>query len=255
MTAPPAVLLHGFTGSSRSWGDPVLQGLRSAGVEPIPLDMPGHGGRAEVSVDGVTLSDALAVVDEATAHLDHFDLVGYSMGGRIALHVALERPHRVRRLVLESASPGLNDLAERAHRRSADDALADRIEQDGVEAFVEYWMTLPLFESQRALSAETTARLHRLRLENRASGLAAALRGLGTGVLPGLWDRLGDLPCPLLLIVGALDRKFLHIAREMVSDVPDVRLTEVVGAGHTVHVETPRAWLDAVGSFLRDQIS
>ena len=97
--------------------------------------------------------------------------------------------------------------------------------------------------------------MRRLRLENRASGLAAALRGLGTGVLPGLWDRLGDLPCPSLLIVGALDRKFLHIAREMVSDVPDVRLTEVEGAGHTVHVETPRAWLDAVGSFLRDQIT
>ena len=104
--APPTVLLHGFTGSSESWGDSLLSGLRSAGCLPVAVDLPGHGRNASIAQgDEVDLSDALVIVDDATKELASYDLVGYSMGGRIALHVALARPGRVRRLVLESASP------------------------------------------------------------------------------------------------------------------------------------------------------
>jgi len=198
----------------------------------------------------ITLADTLVALDAQTEHLDRFDLVGYSMGGRIALHVALARPEHVRRLVLESASPGLDTERGRAERRAEDEALADWIEEEGVAAFVEHWTTLPLFESHRALSPETKERIRRLRMENRAAGLAGALRGLGTGALPGLWGRLDELACPVLLIAGALDTKFVRIAREMAPSIQNVRLEEIDGAGHTIHLEAPQAWLDVVRPFL-----
>ena len=129
---------HGFTGSSRSWGDPVVHRLVAEGLEPLALDLPGHGARAGIPSTEATLGATLAAIDAETEHLDRFDLVGYSMGGRIALHVALSRPERVRRLVLESASPGLDTEEERVERRASDERLADRIEKEGVAAFVEY---------------------------------------------------------------------------------------------------------------------
>lgn len=214
------------------------------------MDLPGHGTRGEVTGGGVTLSHALAVVDEVTAGLDRFDLIGYSMGGRVALHVALARGDRIRRLVLESASPGLERKAERAERIALDEELAARIERGGVAAFVDTWSSRPLFASQKALPVEIRERLRGLRLENRATGLAASLRGLGTGVLPSLWDRLGELRCPVLLVVGALDTKFVYTARAMAPHIPDGRLSVIGGVGHTVHLEAPHAWLDAVGPFL-----
>lgn len=205
--------------------------------------------------EDVTLSDTLAIIDEETEHLPRFDLVGYSMGGRIALHVALARPERVRRIVLESASPGLDSAEARAARRAADEGLADRIEETGVAAFVDQWAALPLFDSQRTLPAETREHTRRERLENRAGGLAAALRGLGTGALPGLWGRLDEVECPVLLLVGALDTKFVRIARDMAPDLRGARLEEVDGVGHTIHLEAPQAWLDRVGRFLRTPAS
>ena len=218
------------------------------------VDLPGHGTRGEVTGRSVTLSHALAAVDEVTADLDRFDLIGYSMGGRIALHVALAHGDRVRRLVLESASPGLERKVQRAERIALDEELAKRIERGGVAAFVDTWSSRPLFASQQALPVEVQERLRRLRLENQADGLAASLRGLGTGVLPSLWDRLGELRCPVLLVVGALDTKFVHVARDMAPRISDVRSSAIEGVGHTVHLEAPHAWLGAVAPFLTDDV-
>jgi len=231
-----------------------VRGLRTAGIEPLLLDLPGHGAHGDVPPDRVTLDHTLALIDEQTSHLDRYDLVGYSMGGRIALHVAVARPHRVRRLVLESASPGLAGEDARVARRAADSSLAERIEDEGVAAFVSYWTSLPLFDSQRALPENVKERLRRLRLENKPGGLAAALRGLGTGTLPDLWSHLNGLVCPVLLITGALDTKFVLIARDVAVLLPDVRLVEASGVGHSVHLEAPQVWLDAVGSFLGEGV-
>lgn len=243
------VLLHGFTGSSASWGDAVVDGLSSAGLFPVLVDLPGHGrdaGHSEPSEFTLEATlDRIAGVDAWPA-----DLVGYSMGGRIALHFAASFPQHVGRLVLESASPGLPTEAERAARRSADEALAGLIPLQGVEAFVDAWESQPIFESRMRLPAEVVARQRELRLRNDPASLAAALVGLGTGALPSLWDKLPDISAPTLLVVGELDAKFVDVAERMSSALPNARVEVVPGSGHTVHLERPDRWLEVVSAFL-----
>lgn len=242
------VLLHGFTGSAAAW-EPVLEGLRAAGRRPVAVDLPGHGGRAgEVDASAFSLASTLADVGEVAP--GPADLVGYSMGGRIALHYAAAFPTRVRRLVLESGSPGLATEEERRGRVAADEELARSIEREGVEAFVERWTALPLFATQSRLDAVTRARLRSQRLANHPASLAAALRGLGTGAIPSLWGDLGRIEAPTLLLVGTEDAKFVEIAERMAERMPNARVRFVPSAGHAVHLEQPEAWLAAVLDFL-----
>lgn len=223
------VLLHGFTQTGRSWA-PVVEALGGR-YRCFAPDLPGHGDashRRPASFDAVTAY-------LAALRREPFVLCGYSMGGRLALDFALRHPGRVERLVLIGASPGIADEAERAARRKEDLALADHIEAAGLEAFVDEWGALELFATQPRGVAEQ-AREDRLR--NTASGLAAALRGLGTGAMTPRWDRLGELP-PTTVVVGELDAKFRGIAERMAQ--PTV---VVPGAGHAVHLEQPRAVAD-----------
>jgi 2-succinyl-6-hydroxy-2,4-cyclohexadiene-1-carboxylate synthase len=251
VTAPAGypVLLHGFTGSAGAWGGAVVDGLSGAGHPPVLVDLPGHGARAgEFDPADFTLAATLGLIEEAGDW--PADVVGYSMGARIALHFSATRPELVRRLVLESGSPGLATEPERAERRAADEALARRIVEGGVAAFVDSWESQPIFETRRAMPDEVVAYHRALRLGNDARSLAASLAGVGTGALPSLWDELPRLAVPTLLIAGELDRKFVDIAERMARALPDARLVVVPGAGHTVHMERPGAWLEAVTSFL-----
>jgi 2-succinyl-6-hydroxy-2,4-cyclohexadiene-1-carboxylate synthase len=244
------VLLHGFTGSAATWGEPLVDGLTGAGLTPVLVDLPGHGREAERSDPAAfTLEAVLGHVVRAGDW--PADVVGYSMGGRIALHFAAAFPERVRRLVLESASPGLAAEAERVARRASDEALAAQLLSGGIEPFVDAWEAQPLFESRAGVDASVRAHQRQLRLRNDPAGLAAALRGFGTGALPSLWERLAEIAVPTLLVVGALDPKFVEIARRMARAMPDARVLEVAGAGHTVHLERPDAWLAAVAEFLQ----
>lgn len=198
----------------------------------IAPDLPGHGQMSErrpVSL-AATLAYLRALVDEPQV------LAGYSLGGRVALHAALARPERVRRLVLVGASPGLADAGEREQRRRADAVLADRIEAIGVEAFAAEWGRLPLWDGQpeRVRDAADADRLR-----NTPAGLADALRGLGTGALPSLWDRLGELAMPVALVVGERDEKFRTIAERMAERLPDARVEVIPGAGHAAQLERP----------------
>jgi 2-succinyl-6-hydroxy-2,4-cyclohexadiene-1-carboxylate synthase len=244
-------MLHGFTGSAASWGRH-LDALAACGWQVIALDLPGHG-RSDAPDDAqcYTIENCqryiLAALQELGVKRGEAVLLGYSMGGRIALYTAFSGFFRA--LILESASPGLEDQALREQRRSSDEALAASIERDGMQAFVDRWEKLPLFASQSTLPAEAREALRRQRLNNRASGLAQSLRGVGVGVQPSLHARLPTLRIPVLLIAGELDTKFTAIARSMAQALPQSQLRIVPGAGHAVHLERPEEFDSIVEDF------
>src|SRR5579883_2019656 len=248
---PPLVLLHGFTGSAAGWGKH-LDRLAAAGLRVLAFDLHGHGpSDAPNNSERYNMEhcqqDILAALKKLDVRQGEATLLGYSMGGRIALYTAFSGFFRA--LILESASPGLADPAERERRRQSDNALAERIEREGVEAFIDYWEQLPLFASQSNLPPERRAALRAQRLTNRASGLANSLRGVGTGVQPALHERLGTLNLPVLLLAGELDSKFCQIARQMARSTPRARLQIVPGAGHTIHLEQPALFAGLVDEF------
>ncbi|MCA1791247.1 MAG: 2-succinyl-6-hydroxy-2,4-cyclohexadiene-1-carboxylate synthase [Thioalkalivibrio sp.] len=245
----PVVLVHGFAGSGRSWGDDLRRALVPPAVRVVDVDLPGHGGNtSDRGGAPCTLEGALESISRAVS--GPFDLVGYSMGGRVALHAALCYPDRIRRLVLESASPGLATERERADRRGADEALAGRIEGGGVAAFVDEWSDLPVLRAATQRPDEVETRIREIRLANHPADLGAALRGLGTGAIPSLWDRLDEVRAPVLILAGAADPKFVDIARRMAAAIPDAEVEIVPGAGHTVHLDRPDSWSAAVRQHL-----
>ncbi|HLJ03422.1 MAG TPA: 2-succinyl-6-hydroxy-2,4-cyclohexadiene-1-carboxylate synthase [Solirubrobacteraceae bacterium] len=225
-----AVLLHGFTNTGASW-DPVVAALGES-YRALAPDIRGHGSASDAGP--VTLEAVLGDVgDLAPAR---FTLAGYSMGGRIALHAALALPDRVQRLVLVGASPGLRDPAERAARREQDERLAAEIEDLPIEEFAGRWARTPVLAGA---PPEVARRAHADRLRNTPVGLARALRGLGTGALPSLWDRLGELEAPVVLVVGERDEKFRKIATEMADHLRRASIVVARGCGHAVHLEAP----------------
>jgi 2-succinyl-6-hydroxy-2,4-cyclohexadiene-1-carboxylate synthase len=250
-TGEPLVLLHGFTGSRAVWGDLVDRLARRRRV--IVFDLPGHGASpAPQATEDVRLPQIADALVRSVVALGAHDAnwIGYSLGARVALHVAVAHPERVRALVLEGASPGIADSVERAARAAADAALADSIERDGLESFVDAWLEQPLFASQKSLSREVRVRERARRLCGTAAGYAAALRTMGAGTQEPLWERLGAIHAPVLLIAGALDVKYCALGRAMAAALDDARLAIVPGAGHAVHLERSDAWLDIVEPFL-----
>lgn len=243
------LLLHGFTGSGANWSKQVEASASLFRI--VTIDLLGHG-QTESLADYTRYSMELAARDLVVIfdalQLDRVHLLGYSMGGRLALYTALTYPDRIDRLILESASPGLKTEVEREARIAQDEALAERIEREGIAAFAEYWSKLPLFASQ---SPELRERLRLQRLSNNPTGLANSLRGMGTGVQPSLWDRLGEWSHPALLLCGEHDAKFRAINVEMHNLLPHSTLQIFSGAGHTVHAEQPAAYNQAILNFLQ----
>ena len=231
------VCLHGFTHTGASW-DPVIASLGER-YRALAPDIRGHGASAELEpvTLGAVLSDLVRLAPE------RFTLVGYSMGGRIALHFALAAGARVERLVLIGASPGLGDVGERATRRAADEQLALEIERSSIETFAERWAQTPVLAGQ---PPEVLDAVHADRLRNQPAGLARALRGLGTAALSPLWDRLGAVRMPVALVVGERDEKFRAIATQMASAIRDAEVVVVPGAGHAVHLEAPGAVAEVI---------
>lgn len=251
---PPLLLLHGFTGSHASWSH--LHAGFARHFQTIAVDLPGHG-KTDAPQDAARCRHESVGADLVAlmAHCGHdrFNLLGYSMGGRLALALALLFPANVAALVLEGASPGLAAPAERVERRRQDLALARQIEADGVPRFVDKWEKQPLFASQRQLPASVRRALRSQRLNNGDRGLAASLRGAGTGAQRSFWPRIPELKTPALLICGELDGKFCGLAARMKSANPALQLLQVAGAGHCVHLEQPQTFRQAVLDFLIDR--
>lgn len=237
----PVLFLHGFTGRGADWS-PFLRYVHAAGHRTVVVDLLGHG-RSDAPADPARhaierQAEDLAVIlrrlDAAPAII-----VGYSMGARIALLLAVTEPALVRGLILESPSAGIADARERATRVNADRTLADQIERDGLDAFVDAWETLPMFAPERRLSPAIQARIRRDRLRNRPHGLAASLRGAGQGAMEPLFDRLKQVRCPALVIAGTLDTAGIERAIAVARRVPSVRMLILPERGHAPHREAP----------------
>lgn len=248
---PALLLLHGFTGSATNWAG--LQTALAEDVRTIAVDLPGHG-QSDAPADPARYAMPRVAAD-LDALLDHLQvgrahLLGYSMGGRLALYLAWRQPHRWRSLILESASPGLATATARAARVAQDEALASFIEREGMAAFVARWEALPLFATQQRLPGAVQQAHRAGRLENRPQGLAGSLRGMGAGVQPSLWGKLPDVAVPVLLLAGEEDAKFVEIARQMAAKLPQAYLEVVREAGHTVHLERPHDYASLVRQWL-----
>jgi 2-succinyl-6-hydroxy-2,4-cyclohexadiene-1-carboxylate synthase len=236
-------------GSSADWRD-VMFSLQDRFFCSAP-DLPGHGVSLGLSpgsytVEG-TVRAAIGVLDELG--VGRATIAGYSMGGRLALYLALRHPERCSGLFLESASPGPEDAKERAARRASDEERARRLESGGFEEFLEDWYRQPLFSSL-ARDEELLGRTIEVRRRNDPEELARSLRGMGTGNQPSLWAELSGLQVPALAVAGALDPKFVGVSRRMAGLCPSMRAVVVPGAGHNVRVEAPEQYIASLKDFL-----
>jgi 2-succinyl-6-hydroxy-2,4-cyclohexadiene-1-carboxylate synthase len=247
-SGPPLVLLHGFTQTGRLWGR--FGNLLAESHTLIAVDLPGHGDSGSVRTDLPTTAGLVAEAARTIVGDGACALLGYSLGARVALHVAIGADLALSHLVLIGVTGGIEDPAARASRRQVDDTLADELEASGdVEAFVDAWLHGPMFE--RLASSEAAGRAERLR--NDASGLASSLRECGTGTQEPLWDLLPTLSCPVLALAGSDDTRFASSALRVARLVPHGVASLVPGGGHAAHLAQPeqagrivRHWLDAV---------
>src|SRR6266581_2877708 len=245
----PVTLLHGFTQSGRSWRELIAK--MPEGWEWIVPDLRGHGETqiwkgSSCSMDACT-EDMIKLWDALEVEKSH--LVGYSMGGRLALHIATHRPERVLSVHTIGAHAGLDEDA-RQGRRQGDEALASRIERDGLEAFVDYWSSLPLFAGLERRGPNFVAQLRAERMGNTVAGLAASLRGMGAGVMEPLWNDLPRVGVPSTFVAGQLDHGYVASARRLAAAVPNGRVEIVLRAGHAVHQERPDAFARVLSGHL-----
>ncbi|HEX5827857.1 MAG TPA: 2-succinyl-6-hydroxy-2,4-cyclohexadiene-1-carboxylate synthase [Candidatus Limnocylindrales bacterium] len=251
---PPLVLLHGFTGSGAAWAE--HEEALAAGHRLVIPDLPGHGGTAAATPRDASVEraadDLAAILAERVA--TPAVVLGYSLGARVALRLAVEHPDAVARLVLESPSAGIDDPQARTDRRAADEALARRLERDGMDAFVAEWEQHPIFASHAAMPPERLDRVRAMRLGNTPAGLATSLRGAGQGSMEPLTDRLAGIAVPTLVIAGALDATGCPRAAVVAAGIPRARLVVIDDAGHTPHDEQPDTFRRLVLDFLEEDL-
>jgi 2-succinyl-6-hydroxy-2,4-cyclohexadiene-1-carboxylate synthase len=234
---PRLVFVHGFTQTGRSWL-PIAERFADR-FEVVVVDAPGHGDSSEIRADLPRTADLLAATTGCASY------VGYSMGGRMVLHLAVTHPDLVERLVLVSTTAGIDDADDREARRRSDDALAADLERDGLEVFLDRWLALPLFAG---LSRDVAD--HDDRRRNTVEGLASSLRLAGTGTQIPLWERLWSVNSPTLVITGENDAKFTELGRRLRASIGDASHLVIADAGHAVHLERPAEVAEAIANFV-----
>ena len=235
--------LHGFTETDESWAETLARDIPAL---RCPL-LPGHGGKPCPPA----LDPARLAADLVASFPDKpIDLLGYSMGGRLAINLALAYPQRIRRLVLVSCHAGIRDAHERAQRRRRDESLAQVLEEDGIGPFMAWWETQRALRPYEPFPAAVAESVRARRLNQDPVGLAACLRALGGGAMDPAWNRLGELRMPVLLISGAADARYMRNMDEMAAAIPDHRREIVLRSGHAVHRERPQVVAQMVGAFL-----
>jgi 2-succinyl-6-hydroxy-2,4-cyclohexadiene-1-carboxylate synthase len=247
---PAIVFLHGFLGNRDSWNEIIP--LLSKNYYCITIDLPGHGQTLPEENSQYTMSYCSKLMVRLLDNLkiQKFSLVGYSMGGRLGLFVALNYPNRINRLVLESSSAGLKTKKERIERQKSDENLAQELENAPLEQFLHKWYSQPLFDSLKQ-NQKRFQQLMDKRKKNNPMGLAKSLRFMGTGVTGSLWGKMADLKIPTLLIVGEYDHKFQEIAKNMSAKSKKITVVSVAGAGHNVHLEQPGKYAQILKSFFK----
>ncbi|MFE6134495.1 2-succinyl-6-hydroxy-2,4-cyclohexadiene-1-carboxylate synthase [Bacillus sp. NPDC057893] len=248
----PLLLLHGFTGSMETWRSFIPSW--SEQFQVILVDIVGHG-KTE-SPEDVTHYDIQNVALHMKELLDHLHIenahvLGYSMGGRLAITMACLYPEYVRSIILENCTAGLESGEERKERKEKDERLADKIEQEGIRSFVSMWENIPLFETQKRLAQNVKEAVRRERLANNPKGLANSLRGMGTGAQPSWWNELQNLKIPVLLLNGESDEKFFRLLKNIEKCIPRANFVKIDGAGHAIHVEQPEKFDTIVKGFLK----
>lgn len=233
MSGQSVVMLHGFAGTGRAF-DGVIAALPPERYTPIALDLPGHGSHSDIE-GPITYERCVDLVLAQSS--SSFVLCGYSMGGRVALRAALAAPRRVSRLVLVSATAGIESERERRARRQADARLAAEIESEPIDRFVERWRSQPMFAEEPSAVRALAGADHR---RNTTAGIAAALRGIGAGAMPPLWERLHELSMPVVVLAGERDAKYRALGERMAATAPNGSF-HVVAGGHGLLLENPAA--------------
>ena len=248
-TALNVVALHGFTGSGADFD--VLRHHAPEWSWCTP-DLPGHGRHPAAHSADATMNVAVSQVVRLADSCEQSPvLMGYSMGGRVALHAAIRHPGKWRALVLVGATAGIADPVEAAERRASDEEWARKIELHGPQPFLNEWWQLPLIATQRAMPQPWCDQRVERQRQLSGVGLAASLRGMGTGAMESLWHGLGELDLPVLVVTGESDEKFRTIASAMVHRLPCAIQVVIPGAGHAACLESPVAFLTAMRSFLQ----
>lgn len=247
------IFIHGFAGSAEDWNEVV--DLLSGNFKLVRIDMPGFGKSDKPDDPGCYVQSFGSSIISAIIkklNLGKIVLVGYSMGGRFALDVVASDSQSVVGLILESASPGIDDDEQKALRAAADNAFADAITLRGMEWFVNYWSEIDLFQSQKSLSELKLMQQNHRRLKNSPAALALSLRAFGAGVMEPLWNYLYTIDVPVLLLSGELDTKFTAINSRMSVLFPLCKHIIVKNAGHNIHLENPSEFVNLLKDFIND---
>ena len=250
-TQTPLFLLHGFTGSALDWK--FLYKDLTKKVFPIAIDLIGHG-NSDSPID-INYYLTESIVEQLKIIIENFTeekvfLLGYSMGGRAALSFALKYPPKIKALILESASAGIKTESERFERIKKDDELADFILNNPIETFINYWMDLDIFATQKRFSNQKLDEIKKSKLVNNKLGLAYSLKGFSTGVMPNYYNKLKTFLPETLLISGELDTKFTELNIEMTSLLPNSTHDVIKNAGHNTHLEEPKKFIESVNRSL-----